>query len=192
MPQTIALQRGTTTVTTDGSTQATLFTQSGGIATRVIPNAIGVYFNNPQPNTGFGNLLCGIYCTISGGQTLLVGYMNLGSSQYNRSFQFPIGAMPNAGASNGVWNTNNTIVSPTTPTITNNATFGIGDLSLTSLSINYPLGNNPRIAILPSSFYIGPSDIIRIRVFGLAPSGKSSTPTTAGVTYSFTTITETA
>jgi hypothetical protein len=190
MPQTIALQRGTTTVTTNGETQATLFTQSGGIATRVIPNAIGVFFSNPQPQASV--LLCGIYCTISGGQTLLVGYMHLGSGFYARSFQFPISSIPNTGPSNGVWNSNNTIVSSTNPTITNNATLGIGDLSITSLSINYPLGNNPRMAMLPSSFYIGPSDIIRIRVYGLAQSGKSQIPTTANITYSFTTITETA
>lgn len=192
MAQTIALQRGTTTVTTNGSTQATLFTQSSsGIATRVIPNAIGVYFSNPQPQASSIPIICGIYCTISGGQTLLIGYLHLGNSAYARSFQFPISAMPNTGASNGVWNSNNTIVSSVTPTITNNGTLGIGDLSLENVSINYPLGNNPRIAILPSSFYIGPSDIIKIRVYGLAQSGKSQIPTTANITYSFTTITET-
>lgn len=40
MAQTIAAQRGTTTVTGNGSTSATLFTQSTGTATRVILNCV--------------------------------------------------------------------------------------------------------------------------------------------------------
>lgn len=40
MAQTIAAQRGTTTNPSDGSTMTTLFTQSSGIATRVILNGV--------------------------------------------------------------------------------------------------------------------------------------------------------
>lgn len=40
MPQTIAMQRGTGTLPASGNTSATLFTQSGGSATRVITNGI--------------------------------------------------------------------------------------------------------------------------------------------------------
>jgi hypothetical protein len=49
MPQTIAVQRGTATVNTDGGAKVTLFTQSSGIATRVIVG--GITGNFPLNNS---------------------------------------------------------------------------------------------------------------------------------------------
>jgi hypothetical protein len=189
MAQTIALQRGTTTVTSNGTTSATLFTQSGGTATRVIPNAIGIYFS-ATPN--FNYVIFGVYVAISGGQTLLVGYLHQGNTTYNRSFQFPISAMPNTGASNGVWNTNGLVVIPTTPYFANTSTTGVGNTAIENVNVNYPLAANTRLVILPSSFYIGASDAIVVKAYGFNAIGKGSpTALTANITYSFTTITET-
>ena len=51
MAQTVAIQRGSGTVTIDGSSKLTLFTQSSGTATRVIVGGIFVSFPNTYSGT---------------------------------------------------------------------------------------------------------------------------------------------
>ena len=188
MAQTIALQRGATTTPGNGN-QTTLFTQSGGIATRVIPNALGFYLNTPIPNNG--TVVIGIYVAISGGQTLLVGYLNQGSSNFIRSFQFPIGAMPNSGPYGNVFYAPQTTWQSTGFIPQINGTTGVGSLSIENLQLSFNPGSGSKFVSLPSSFYIGPSDSIVIRGYNVYQAGKTTTYPNINVTYSFTTITET-
>ena len=53
MAQTIAVQRGTTTTPTDGSTKTTLFTQSSGVATRVIVGGITASYPTNDTDTKY-------------------------------------------------------------------------------------------------------------------------------------------
>lgn len=50
MAQTVAVQRGATTVSADGTSKVTLFTQSSGTATRVILNSLSVSFASSSSN----------------------------------------------------------------------------------------------------------------------------------------------
>lgn len=183
MPQTIALQRGTTTVSTDNVTSVTLFTQSGGIATRVILNQLGFFFSG-SPTAGLIHAV--VLHTVSGGQTFMLGILR--DTDRRRSYQFPPGASSNsaflgsatqtAASTSAVWS-NFPIMSGTGST-------GVGSSDASGVITDYSTGTSAKYSMMPSNFYMGPGDSITMKIFAEVSGG----PTTANISYSFTTITE--
>jgi hypothetical protein len=182
MAQTIALQRGTTTVTGNGTTEVTLFTQSGGTATRVILNQLGASISE-VPSNAYMTLIH----QVSGGHTFVLGILKYPASGA-RSFQFPSGASSDQAFSG------NSVLSSTSasklissmPVIYSDGTSGVANVSPNSIGIEWATSaNDTRMAMLCSNFYMGPSDSLRIRC-----RADGAGTTTATISYSFTTITE--
>ena len=186
MPQTIALQRGVTTLNTNGTTVGTLFTQSGGLATRVIVNNLGITFAQlPQ-----GQVRIAVYVNSFGGQSTLLGYLNTPSGP-KRSYQFPPGGS-SSNPFNGFFNSGSNVYIYSVPAIvSNNNTTGIGSGIPNNIIFEYPSSSNQVISLIANNFYIGPNDSVTMRVEAVVPSGKLLVSTTASISYSFTTITET-
>jgi hypothetical protein len=185
MAQTVALQRGTTSVTANGTSSVTLFTQSGGTATRVIVNSLGMTFS-PDPNTGQAVVVT-LTVTPSGGQTLILGYLR--STSNNRAIQFtPAGSPQNQFYGQPIY-----AGSPYSlmPNINGNSTSGTGASASNAVGMTYVSNStgNPQNAISPN-FYIGPSDVVAMKGYCPYTSGKSVLSTTMSISYSFTTITE--
>lgn len=188
MPQTIALQRGTTSVTSDSSSVVTLFTQSGGTATRVIVNNLGVYFTT-LPNSGSVSML--LYISQSGGQDMVIG--QLSTSDRTRSYQFLAGSSTNnsfmgVGLSQSSSSNNNVV--PSTPQIRSTGSNGVASANANQISVVYSSLSTTQLAVLNSNFYMGPSDSIKMKIQASVTSGKSVISTTGNISYSFTTITE--
>lgn len=185
MPQTIALQRGTTTVTANSTSAVTLFTQSGGLATRVIVNQLAVSFSDLVDET---QTTVGVYHESSGGQTSLIGLFRRTDATSIRALQFPVGAFTNNNWG-GTPFPSSSEYSNQLPIIFQGST--AGDMFSSNPNSIQAVYSNPthlRFAVLPSNFYIGPNDSIRIKIRGF---NTSSGATTATISYSFTTITET-
>jgi hypothetical protein len=184
MPQIIALQRGTTTVTANGSSSATLFTQSGGLATRVIVNQLSLTYDFAADT---GTVQVGVYHESFGGQTSLIGlFRRLDASSF-RAVQFPVGAFTNNNWGGTPLPTGADFLA-TVPVLGH--TQASGDMFSTSpsnINVGYSTTSNTRFSVLPSNFYIGPSDSVKIKTNFSSSSGTA----TATISYSFTTITET-
>jgi len=183
MAQTIALQRGTTTVAGSGASSVTLFTQSGGTATRVILNQLSFYNSTSASNSSSRVL---VYLTSSGGQTSVLGYL-FGSNGTGYSYQFlPGGGNSNVGA--GV----STAVLGQCPVIqSSNTSADIGTPNPSNVSASFDTSTGRNQAIFPSNFWMGPSDSIKIKAYQSYTSGKSTLQVaTVNIGYSFTTITE--
>jgi hypothetical protein len=183
MAQTIALQRGTTTLTANGTDSVTLFTQSGGTATRVILNQLGASLSN-VPNNAYMTLIH----QVSGGQTFVLGILKYGSSGA-RSFQFA----PGASSANPfaaipmLTSTSNSGGRAPTPIIHSDGSDGVANIAPNIVSVTWPTGAaEDRYGMLCSNFYMGPSDSLRIRCKADLGEGYP----TATISYSFTTITE--
>lgn len=182
MPQTIAMQRGTTTVAADNSTSVTLFTQSGGTATRVIVNQVGFYFS-ATPTTGTVHAV--VLHNVSGGQSTMLGILR--DPDRRRSYQFPAGAATNnaymgsatqtAASTSAVWSNS--------PIIGGIGTTGVGSSDASGVIFDYSTGTSAKYCILPSNFYMGPGDSLSMKIYG----DINGVPT-AYISYSFTTITE--
>jgi len=180
MAQTIAMQRGTTTVTPDDATSVTLFTQSGGTATRVILNQLGFYFSSTPAS---GTVHAVVLHTVSGGQTFMLGILR--DPDRRRSYQFPPGAFTNnaftgsatqtAASSSAVWSN--------FPILSGTGSAGVGSSDASGVILDYTTGTSAKYSMMPSNFYIGPSDSISMKILATGP-------TTANISYSFTTITE--
>lgn len=193
MAQTVALQRGSTTVTADGSSTVTLFTQSGGTATRVIVNRLGVTFSASINTAQILSIV--FYMTQTGSSTLMLGLIRRTSSG-NRAFQF----VPGVNTANSFSNASSiynaaqpTYYLPTNPVIHGSGTNGTASGDASTLQIEYcGTGANAQtlINVLNSNFYMGPSDLVGMKIYGVTTSGKSYVATTATISYSFTTITE--
>ena len=180
MAQTIAMQRGSTSATFN-STRYTLFTQSGGNATRVIINAITVW-----SGSGFG-----------GWGNMMLQVLNSGTSVYLPIAIKMSGAAINPSAMTFI---------PETVGISGGAQQASSTATLTSQTLWYPDGSdwpntngmtiqgavsnasssngNSNFEFCPRNFWIGSGDSVILQVKGSSnPSG------TMG--WSFTTITET-
>lgn len=165
MAQTIAMQRGTGTLSASGNTSATLFLQSGGSATRVIVNGIAFF-----TNSGTGNpMYMSLYVDSSGGPGYIVGkyYQYTASGQFTVS---PSNGMGTVGSGPGFGDCSTQLYngsSTTWPAFASpsNVTAAFGGLSS-----------------VMQNFWLGPGDsvVLRANNGGLAQ--------TYG--YSFTTITE--
>jgi len=174
MAQTIAVRAGGTGHAWTGNNTSTLWTQSGGTATRVIINQLQFTCDtNSQPNT------VGIYLESAGSGTMsMIGGVKLGYFSIHAFQAWPGGnqqaqtAYPGYGTQQGVSSGFSLGGS------TNNAIGGIHPQSL----VPYMPYNASDFIFFPSSFYMSNGDSIKIR--GYWGNG------TGACYYSFTTITE--
>jgi hypothetical protein len=186
MAQTVALQRGTTTVNGNNGT-VTLFTQSGGNATRVIVNQLGFYASTASR---YG-LNIGVYLASSGGQTTFLGRLYEGpqsSSRFQSQFVLTGGVVNLNGANIGTSNN----MFPTLPSLAgySGTNTDMGGISLGDAALNYSSSSNQYYGFLPTNFFMGPSDSIKVKAYWYTTSGKSTIFGTVNVGYSFTTVTE--
>lgn len=171
MAQTVAVQRGTGTATSN--TNVTLFTQSGGLSTRVILNQLTLYTSG----TDMYYPKCNIVHLSSNGAASIIGYMRLGvNGIYSFSFlgaNNGVGPVQTNGATTGSAPVNGLIVNSQNNAWQGNASPGNSDLYFGSSYYMY----------MPSNYYIGPSDSIQLKWY-------DGNGTNATYGFSFTTITE--
>ena len=169
MPQTIQIQRGASTLANNSIT--TLFTQSGGLGTRVIFNMLTFYGSGQMGSPTLN--ICRVSSTGGGS---LVAYFKGGGTFWTGQF------IPSSDA-----------IGPAMGLSGSSATVG-GTLSADTGSSNYIntftpnfvsiiSGNSGWGSYAPSNFWLGPSDSVTL---GFSDNN-SRTLTFA---YSFTTITE--
>ncbi|NDG29902.1 hypothetical protein EB118_07370 [bacterium] len=185
MAQTIALQRGYTSTAASGG-NVTLFTQSGGIATRVIVNNLSVCVS---PSAYYTNYVPGILVNVaqSGGGSYVIGHAKVQTWSGYSAMQFlPYGP-------DNVFITQHTGYFPMI-LIGYSSTSGVGNASLSggfSSNVQISSGNSYIYSGIASNFYIGPNDSVQIRVYAQYGDAYSGIyPCTAYIYYSFTTITE--
>jgi hypothetical protein len=188
MSQTVALQRGSTSVTANGADYANFFTQSGGTATRVILNGIGLF---TQTGTDY-QIFCALLVKSAGSST---NVFTIGAKSFGNTSTPGFDFSPADGIADNVSG-----YAPTSTSAIGNklaiagmssftgATFGgstfsqfmsiTGGGSSTTLS-----GGQFNYSSVPRDFWIGPSDVVAMKLIG----GNTRTFTIA---YSFTTITE--
>ena len=158
MAQTIAMIRGTTTCANGSS--VTLFTQSGGTATRVILNWVAFYVTG---GTNYSSPNCNLYHTSSsGGAGVVAAWAN---NSGNSGGQFS-GGIPStqSGSANSVFSN-----------VTGNYPALLQAMRVSSL------GSTP--GFTASNFWIGPSDTVSL-------SWYDNNSQNINVAYSFTTVTE--
>ena len=176
MAQTISLQRGTATVTGDGTSFATLFTNgSTGLGTRVIVNQLQI-----TGNSGTQECYARLFNNGSGTARTILGqaysFNNIGN-----------------GGTLTFYPTQNTFQQNFSNT-TANAVQSFGSPVFLSsnprVSIIASGNQNPNYTLLPTTFWIGPSDAIQMSSYMKYISGKSTPSATVTIAYSFTLITE--
>jgi hypothetical protein len=140
MAQTIALQRGTGTV---GGTNnsSTLFTQSGGISTRVIFNQLALY--NPYGSNWSYPGAYLVHNVSNGSSNIIAWAINSGGG----GFQFYI-------------NSNST-----GQIIGNSLNYPGSNTETNSWGFNYQANSGSFSGFSPQNFWIGPSDSLAIRFF---------------------------
>jgi hypothetical protein len=188
MAQTVALQRGTGTVGVNGS--ATLFTQSGGISTRVILNQLAFYATSGYWLTPTMTLVH----VVSNGSTNVIGWWKpSGSPGSGQLTPNPNGSGPTQTTSS--LNPNNSYVHNTTA----NGGAMVGTYSAYPGSYSQPAmfayyfysSNNDRGSYAPQNFWIGPSDSLLFRAYDYTyDQNGGSGGYGATYAYHFTTITE--
>jgi hypothetical protein len=189
MPQTVALQRGSTSLNGNGATFGDLFTQSSGIATRVVLNGIACWSQTTGDPYVFASLL-----VKSAGSTTNV--LTVGSKSFGNATTSAFDMSPSDGIDG-----NFTGYSPTSTVSFANKLTPISQLG----STNLPFGAQSWTAVglqlcgggttqsvnngtatyfsVPRDFWIGPSDVVSMKIY--SNNGRTWT-----IAYSFTTITE--
>lgn len=181
MAQTIAMQRGGLSITTNGSWN-TLFTQSSGTAARVIPNQFNGYFV-------YSPIFATIYFHVaivsnSGGGQILCGTQGMYSSQI-QSWQ--IACTGNQSAGN---------VSSANPplyqsVLVNGSSAGSTPYNSGYSSVNTSLGPAASSGITPiGQFFLGNGDSLQLRAYATRNAGKGSVPNNMQIYWNMTTITE--
>ena len=185
MAQTIAVQRGTTTVASDGTSKVTLFTQSSGIATRVI--LVGVSANT-SGGTGV-NMALGLNINVNAGGNYLPVALMKGNNQSLRYLNMFPGAST-TGNSSFFGGTAGTLEQIMTSTATVGSTTdggfganvaGNGQIHLSGNVV--PTFNQTPINYVPAQFWMASGDALTASVF--LTSGYTAT-----IIYHFVTITE--
>jgi hypothetical protein len=182
MAQTIALQRGTTSIAAlDGSTKYTMFTQSGGTATRVIINGVSMYASAARNGM---SMIIGVQK--SGGGFFTVAYKTISNNGTYGGFDFFPGNINNI--SGGLSNASSTA--------------SLQTVMAANLASAYPANQVPKNAFLsggnsatngygassnyefcPTQFWVGPSDIVYFK-------GQNVNEDAGEFSWSLTTITE--
>lgn len=177
MPQTISIQRGSTTIT--NGQIGTLFTNgSGGFGTRVIVNQLAFTGNN----NGSGNAR-------NTGGTLIINGSGVGRT--------PIGVAASGGSTQTFLSPFfGTGMSPFVNTV-NSSIFGGAPMLQLNAPAQYPTsvpGSASAVAsCMVQTFWIGPSDVVQAGPFGFTTfvGGKTgNVNSSVTVLYSFTLITE--
>lgn len=180
MPQTISLQRGTTSIVANGTNSVTLFTNSAsGIATRVILNQL--VWQNASVSSNNSTFV--LFHRSSGGYDSIIGFIRTSQGNTYQSGQF------NPGNTMPVMNQVGT-VSVNMPMASFMTTMNASTMSSDStqnLNISVPSSSTVQ-NMMPNNFWIGPSDSLFIKSnFINNDSGQTAT---LSVGYSFTLITE--
>jgi len=182
MAQTIAMQRGTTTITANGTGPTTLFTQSGGTATRVIINGISGYSGSNY------NYWCMMLSITNTGTSvnLPVAFKSTGGTFGACGGFFFLSGL--GAASNGAAQKANTAATGTSAAVLlSNANTWPRSGDPVIVSVNDALTPNGSSGAVyeycPQNFWIGPGDSVCL---GLYNSGGGST----NVAWNFTTVTE--
>jgi hypothetical protein len=180
MAQTVAMQRGAISGTANGG-WITVFTQSSGIAARVIPVNFEQYFSQ-SPNNNNGAFQLAIVSSAGGGQ-IISSIGNVGSSSFanfqitctTNNAQDLIGLVGNAYQKSIGWRGSGT----STP-------YNAG---VTSVNAYYGAGATSNANAI-GQFFMGNGDSLRYRITATFNSGKSQPNCTTNVSYSFVTVTE--
>jgi hypothetical protein len=189
MAQTVATQRGTGSGSQSGS--ATLFTQSGGNATRVIFNQFAAYAANSNYT---GSLTFTMNHVVSNGSTNIIGWFRTGGSgNSSTSFQLfpnpnstgPMETVPYINSNGYVYSSN-----------VNGGISGVvgsypGSSNTVGIGVPVSTGNFTISSYAPQNFWIGPNDSVVIRwSYGQYYDGESYISPNITYAYHFTTITE--
>ena len=177
MTQTLSVARGTVSMTTDGSTKSTLFTNSSGvIATRVIVNQIAWNYD-----TGFGpNVKVALVHYNAAGYWSVLGFIYINYS-YGSALQFHVGTTPN---SFGYFNSANGTAYFGVQRLVGGGSGQMGNQAASNIEPSLHNQNTQYAAnFCPGQFWIGPSDVISL-------VGYSANGGTCTVGYSFTLISE--
>jgi len=184
MAQTIALQRGSTSITWNGTTHYTAFTNtSSGTATRVIMGGVSAYANNTDA------LAMAIYVKQSGTSNYIpVAYKGTGTGVANASLDFYSGcdARPLQSLLAGTGE----MMSNPFPSGNTNGSY-TGAATLYNVNVNYNQtqarmdSNRFAMELYPQQFWIGPSDVVSMKFIN-----GSSGNYTGAVAWTFVTITE--
>lgn len=173
MAQTIAIVRGTTSVTAFNN--VLLFTQSASTATRVIVNMVSFHSSGGQ----WSGPSASVYMTSSSGGNAIIGYWKTAGSLHQGNF------MP---AASGYGPMSSTGVGTSANPIAMSGAMCANDGSQTYIGPVYPANlqttaSTSRESFMPSNFWLGSGDTVR---FGWYDNNSNS----AIIAYSFTTITE--
>jgi hypothetical protein len=185
MAQTVALQRGTGTVGVNGS--ATLFTQSGGISTRVILNQLAFYAGGTWASPSMT-----LVHVVSNGSTNLIGWWRAPSGSSGQLCPNPNGSGPTQSTMS--WNSASATALSASANggyLTGNSTTYPGSSfqpSIPALYTNYYSMNYGSYA--PQNFWIGPSDSLLFRAYDYTLDRDGGGGNGATYAYHFTTITE--
>ena len=182
MAQTIAMQRGSQSVTCQGTNRYTLFTQSGGNATRVVINGLAIYASS---SNSAGNWSIGLFIKNSGTSVYLpVAFKNNpGSANTMNVFLLPgIGANANTGAQRA--STNDTISAVSLLGGNTNDWPNADNMILQGISSQVTLGNSTALYdYCPQNIWLGSGDALILSTHNPATLA-------ATVAWNFTTITE--
>lgn len=180
MPQTVAMQRGAVSGTANGG-WITIFTQSSGIAARVIPVNFEHWFSQ-SANSSNGSFQLAIVSSAGGGQ-IISGIGNTSGGQMQsvqitcstNNAQDLLPLVGQAFQKQIAWKGGST-ASP----------YNSG---VTSLSVLYGASTSSTANAI-GQFFMGNGDSLRYRVQGFYNSGKGQLSCTSNVNYSFVTVTE--
>lgn len=184
MAQTIALQRGSAAITWNGTSLTTLFTQSGGTATRVCIGGVSAYSSVAAP------LAMGIFVKQSAVSVYtMIAFKTINSAVQSYSLDFFGGSsITTAGAQLSA--TNNTVSSQNiignTATVDYTAMSNFSGIEQAGGSVGIFLGGTQsNFEVCPQQFWIGAGDSVVMKFYNF-----NNTAATGNVGYSFTTITE--
>jgi hypothetical protein len=187
MPQTVALQRGTASLTWNGTTQHTLFTQSGGIATRVVIGGISFTSSSDGPLS----IMLVVRLAGSASNTVTVAFKGTSTRRNPTAIDFVPGVSPNSSAqrpSTVETTSGQTVLAYTSANnqLSGSSSYNIQSVSATGADSATDTGSTSfNYEYCPLQFWIGPSDIVSVKVFNYNASGATGT-----VAFNFTTITE--
>lgn len=183
MAQTIAVQRGTTTVTGNGTTKVTLFTQSSGTATRVILCGVSA---NTAAGTGI-NFSLGLHLNVSsGGNYLPIAIVKGIQSGARYTAMFPGGTSTSQGEMWGGATSGEGLI-PGSSTYMSTTDGGLpADLNSGTMHLTGNVAYQyiyTALNYVPTQFWMANGD-------SLAVSHYNSSGNTATIIYHFVTITE--
>jgi hypothetical protein len=182
MAQTIAVQRGSTTVSGAGASKTTLFTLSSGTATRVIVGGVSAEFPG---NNGYARMLLSINVNGSG------SYLPVLFRQHNQYSNRYLNSWPNSDSSIGVslsGRFNDTISQSFGVSIGSSAVGGFpGSIagSLTGAVYQSSIsGDYVPLNITPGQFWMANGDSLVVQAYN------ELTPASVTIIYHFVTVTE--